>query len=71
MHCPEKCLRVAAGCSRLGCGWDAVAERLNGYLGDDWPAPPWDGDQVATLALCLEMAGEQAIKLWSQKRQQG
>jgi len=36
--------------------WDAVAKRLNAYLGDGWPAPPWDGDQVATLALCLEMA---------------
>ena len=39
-------------------GWDAVAERLNGYLGDGWPAPPYAGDQVATLALCLEMARE-------------
>jgi len=58
VHCPEKCLRVAAGCWRLGCGWYAVAERLNGYLGDGWLGPPWDGDQVSTLALCLEMAGE-------------
>jgi len=40
--------------------WDAVAERLNAYLGDGWPAPPWDGDQVATLALCLEMAEERS-----------
>lgn len=39
-------------------GWDAVAERLNAYLGDEWPAPPYSGDQVATLALCLEMARE-------------
>jgi len=38
--------------------WYAVAERLNAYLGDGWPAPPWDGDQVATLALCLGMARE-------------
>ena len=36
----------------------AVAARLNAYLGDGWPAPPWDGDQVATLALCLELARE-------------
>jgi len=41
-------------------GWDAVAERLNAYLDPSWPGPPWDGDQVATLALCLEMAGEAA-----------
>jgi len=40
--------------------WDAVAERLNAYLGDGWPGPPWDGDQVSTLALCLEMAREAA-----------
>jgi len=39
-------------------GWDAVAERLNAYLGDGWPAPPYTGDQVATLALCMEMARE-------------
>lgn len=39
-------------------GWDAVAERLNAYLGDEWPAAPYSGDQVATLALCLEMARE-------------
>jgi len=38
--------------------WEAVAERLNAYLGPSWPAPPWDGDQVSTLALCLEMARE-------------
>jgi len=38
--------------------WDAVAERLNDFLGPSWPGPPWDGDQVATLALCLEMAQE-------------
>ena len=39
-------------------GWDAAAERLNAFLGDSWPAPPWDGDQVATLALCLDMAAD-------------
>jgi len=38
--------------------WDAVADRLNAYLGDSWPAPPWDGDQVSTLALSLEMAAD-------------
>jgi len=39
-------------------GWDAVAERLNAYLGPSWPGPPWDGDQVSTLALCLGLAQE-------------
>ena len=37
---------------------EAVAQTLNAYLGAGWPAPPWDSDQVATLALCLEMARE-------------
>lgn len=36
--------------------WGAIAARLNDYLQPGWPAPPWDGDQVATLALLLEMA---------------
>ena len=36
--------------------WDQIAPLLNGYLGSDWPAPPWDADQVATVALCLSMA---------------
>jgi len=38
--------------------WDAVAERLNDFLDPSCPGPPWDGDQVSTLALCLEMAQE-------------
>jgi hypothetical protein len=38
---------------------EALAERLNSYLGDNWPAQPWSVDQVATLALCLEMAADQ------------
>jgi len=41
-------------------GWDAVAERLNAFLGDGWPAPPYSSDQVATLALCVELALEAA-----------
>jgi hypothetical protein len=36
--------------------WDQIAPLLNGYLGSGWPAPPWDADQVATVALCLSMA---------------
>ena len=38
--------------------WEAIGEVLNAYLGDEWPAPPWDSDQVATLALCLDMAAD-------------
>jgi hypothetical protein len=37
---------------------EALAARLNSYLGESWPAPPWSGDQVATLALLLSMAEE-------------
>ena len=36
--------------------WDQIADRLNAYLGDSWPCPPWSGEQAATLALCLAMA---------------
>ena len=36
--------------------WQQIAALLNGYLGSGWPAPPWDADQVATVALCLSMA---------------
>ena len=36
--------------------WALVADRLNAYLGDSWPCPPWSGEQPATLAMCLAMA---------------
>ena len=38
--------------------WAGVADRLNGYLAPGWPAPPWDGDQVNTLSVLLELAHE-------------
>jgi len=41
-----------------GPQWEVIAERLNDFLDPSWPGPPWSGDQVATLALCLEMARE-------------
>jgi len=40
--------------------WERVALLLTDYLGPTWPAPPWDGEQVATVALCLELAREGA-----------
>ena len=40
--------------------WARVAELLTEHLGPAWPAPPWDGEQTATVALCLEMAREGA-----------
>ncbi len=40
--------------------WERVALLLTEYLGPSWPAPPWDGEQAATVALCLEMAREGA-----------
>jgi len=40
--------------------WDRIAARLNGFLGPTWPAPPWDGEQTATLSMCLELALEAA-----------
>ena len=40
--------------------WDEIAARLNGFLGPTWPAPPWSGDQAATVAMCMELALEAA-----------
>jgi hypothetical protein len=36
--------------------WARIAQLLNGYLGDSWPAPPYTGEQAATLAMCLALA---------------
>lgn len=44
------------GGDHVGLRTRSVAQRLNAFLGDEWPAPPWDSDQVATLALCLCLA---------------
>lgn len=37
---------------------DAALEPINRWIEARDQAPAWDGDQVATLALCLEMARE-------------
>lgn len=42
-----------------GPDWDAVADRLNEFL-PSWPAPPWDGQQAATVAMCMSLAMESA-----------
>jgi excisionase family DNA binding protein len=39
-----------------GPNWQQIAAKLNRYLGPTWPAPPWDGDQANTLAMCLSLA---------------
>ena len=38
--------------------WVAVADQLNRYLGPSWPAPPYSGDQAATVAMALSLAVE-------------
>jgi len=40
--------------------WVAVADQLNAYLGPTWPAPPYSGDQAATLQMALSLALEAA-----------
>jgi excisionase family DNA binding protein len=40
--------------------WEAIAAVLNAHLGDEWTAPPWDGDQAATVAMCVSLAMESA-----------
>ncbi len=37
---------------------EALAARLNSYLGDKWPAPPYTADQWQTLRVVLELAGD-------------
>jgi hypothetical protein len=43
---------------RGGAELDAALEPINRWIEARDQAPAWDGDQVATLALCLEMARE-------------
>lgn len=43
-----------------GPDWVAIADQLNAYLGAAWPAPPYSGDQAATLQMCLSLAMEAA-----------
>jgi hypothetical protein len=38
--------------------WERVALLLTEYLGPTWPAPPWDGEQAATVAMALSLAQE-------------
>jgi hypothetical protein len=38
--------------------WERVALLLTEYLGPTWPAPPWDGEQTATVAMALSLAQE-------------
>jgi len=44
----------------MSAGEHWLVQRYNASLDcNAWgQPPPWDGDQVATLALCLEMARE-------------
>jgi hypothetical protein len=40
--------------------WQAIADRFNSYIDPHaWGPPPWSADQVATLALVLEMASDE------------
>jgi hypothetical protein len=39
-----------------GPDWPALAAKVNDFLGPDWPAPPWSGDQLNTVAMCLALS---------------
>jgi hypothetical protein len=41
-----------------GPDWERIATKLNAYLGPSWPAPPYSGDQAATVAMALSLAVE-------------
>jgi hypothetical protein len=36
--------------------WQRIAELVNGFLGPDWPAPPWDGAQMNTVCMAVSLA---------------
>jgi hypothetical protein len=40
--------------------WERIAVLLNGFLGPDWPAPPWSAEQVNTLEMCIALAHDTA-----------
>jgi len=43
---------------QMAPAWDRIALLLTEYLGPTWPAPPWDGEQAATVAMALSLAME-------------
>jgi len=45
---------------RQEANWERVALLLTEYLGPTWPGPPWDGQQVNTLAMAMALAQEGA-----------
>jgi hypothetical protein len=52
---------ITACCdSQASLDWELIAEHLNAYLGDSWPAPPYSADQASTLAMVLSLAEEAA-----------
>lgn len=57
-----RCDEVMAGldAAELGPDWALMAEYLNTFLCDSWPAPPWSGDQAGTVAMCLSLGEEVA-----------
>jgi hypothetical protein len=36
--------------------WERIAELVNGFLGPDWPAPPWSAEQANSVAMCFALA---------------
>jgi hypothetical protein len=40
--------------------WQRIAVLLNGFLGPDWPSPPWSAEQVNTLEMCIALAHDTA-----------
>ena len=51
--------RIVPELGPAGPDWVAMAARVNDFLGPDWPAPPWSGDQLNTVAMVLALAGDE------------
>jgi hypothetical protein len=40
--------------------WEVISQQVNGFLGPNWPAPPWSPGQVNTLAMDLALNGDKS-----------
>ena len=54
--------QVMAGLDAAPSGppWEHIAVLLNGFLGPDWPAPPWSAEQLNTVEMCIALAHDTA-----------
>jgi predicted DNA-binding transcriptional regulator AlpA len=57
---PQGIAALSSQQQQSGPPWERIAVLLNGFLGPDWPAPPWSAEQVNTLEMCIALAHDTA-----------